>query len=140
MAAKVYITGYGLITALGTGAEEHLAALERGRTGIALPEFLNTAHKSTLVTGEVKHSDQALAEKAGVNAKTSRTALLGLIAAKEAILSSGISKQELKKAAFINGTSVGGMDISEHHYEALVNKTDFDYAAAFSGHDCGAGT
>lgn len=140
MCARVYITGCGLITALGTGVADNLSALEQGRTGIALPQFLNTVHKSTLVTGEVKHSNQALAEKAGVNPKTSRTALLGLIAAQEAIVSSGLSKPELKKAAFINGTSVGGMDISEQHYEALVNKADFDYAGVFLGHDCGAGT
>lgn len=140
MSARVYITGYGLITALGTGVEEHLIALEQGRTGIALPQFLNTVHRSALVTGEVKFSNQTLAEKAGANPKTSRTALLGLVAAKEAILSAGLDKKGLKKAAFINGTSVGGMDISEHHYEALTNKADLNYAAAFSGHDCGAGT
>lgn len=140
MPAKVYITGYGLITALGIGVEQHLSALGKRLTGIALPQFLNTIHKSSLVTGEVKHSNQELAEKAGTSPRVSRTALLGLIAAKEAIASSGLDKQDLKRAAFINGTSVGGMDISEQHYTALVNKEDFDYATAFLGHDCGAGT
>lgn len=140
MPTKVYITGYGLITALGIGVEQQLAALEKGLTGIALPQFLNTVHKSSLVTGEVKHSNQELAEKAGIGAGVSRTALLGLIAAKEAIASSGLDRHDLKKAAFINGTSVGGMDISEQHYTALINKEDFDYSAAFLGHDCGAGT
>lgn len=138
--ARVYITGYGLITALGIGVEAHLTALEQARTGITLPQFLNTVHKSDLVTGEVKYSNQALAERAGVKASISRTAILGLVAAQEAIEASGLDKPRLKQAAFINGTSVGGMDISEQHYEALVNNAAFDYATAFSGHDCGAGT
>lgn len=99
--ARVYITGYGLITALGIGVEAHLTALEQARTGITLPQFLNTVHKSDLVTGEVKYSNQALAERAGVKASISRTALLGLVAAQEAIEASGLDKPRLKQAAFI---------------------------------------
>lgn len=142
MPAKVCITGIGIISALGIGADKNCAALENGRTGIALPQYLNTVHADTMVTGEVKFSNKELAEKAKLKKDTvlSRTTLLGMIAAEEAIASSDLDKKMLAKAAFINGTSVGGMDISEQHYNALIHNKKFDYAAAFLGHDCGAGT
>lgn len=142
MPAKVCITGIGIVSALGIGVDKNRAALENGRTGIALPQYLNTVHADTMVTGEVKFSNKELAEKAKLKKDTvlSRTTLLGMIAAEEAIASSDLDKKMLAKAAFINGTSVGGMDISEQHYNALIHNKKFDYAAAFLGHDCGAGT
>lgn len=141
MPSKVYITGFGIISALGIGVEENLSSLEEGRTGIAPPRYLGTVHKSDLVTGEVRLSNAALAEKAEIHQSTpiSRTTLLGLIAAKEAVATANLDQGALAKSAFINGTSVGGMDISEQHYTALVNNEKLDYKV-FLGHDCGAGT
>jgi 3-oxoacyl-(acyl-carrier-protein) synthase len=142
MAARVFVTGWGIISALGRGVEANLAALKSGRTGIAHPEHLKTLHKHELVTGEVKAANSELASRAGVStaAEISRTALMGLLAAAEAADSAGLGRQELKTAGLINGTSVGGMDISEQHYRALLEKESFDYARAFAGHDCGSST
>ncbi|WP_224995975.1 beta-ketoacyl-[acyl-carrier-protein] synthase family protein [Cesiribacter sp. SM1] len=142
MAARVFVTGWGIISALGRGVEANLAALKGGRTGIAHPEHLKTLHKHELVTGEVKAANSQLAAWAGVSpaSEISRTALLGLLAAAEAADSAGLSQQELKTAGLINGTSVGGMDISEQHYEALLKGESLDYHRAFAGHDCGIST
>lgn len=142
MSSKVYITGIGIISALGNGVEKNLYALVNASPGIDFPQFLETVHGNEFVTGEVKHANEELAALAGLNHhnKISRTASLGLIAAKEAVTQAGISKNELLNAGFFNGTSVGGMDISENYYAALKNKEDFDHKAAFGGHDCGSGT
>lgn len=141
MSNRVYVTGMGIISALGTGVDENFAALKAGNTGIAFPQYLTTIHKNEIVTGEVKMSNEALASKAGTGKKqSSRTALLGLIAAKEALASAGLTKDILISAGFINGTSVGGMDISEKNYADFSTDKLKDYKQAFGGHDCGAST
>ena len=135
MSNRVYVTGMGIISALGTGVDENFAALKAGNTGIAFPQYLTTIHKNEIVTGEVKMSNEALASKAGTGKKqSSRTALLGLIAAKEALASAGLTKDILISAGFINGTSVGGMDISEKNYADFSTDKLKDYKQAFGGH------
>ncbi|MFN6945334.1 MAG: beta-ketoacyl-[acyl-carrier-protein] synthase family protein [Cytophagaceae bacterium] len=138
MSPKVYITGFGIVSALGNGVEKNLEALTKSTTGIDFPQHLNTIHKGSMVTGEVKLSNQEMAEKVGIKNLTSRTTLLGVLAVKEAIESSGL--HDLEKCGFINGTSVAGMDISEQSYKLLRNRKNFDYKTAFLGHDCGAGS
>ncbi|AHM59735.1 beta-ketoacyl synthase [Flammeovirgaceae bacterium 311] len=142
MAIRVFVTGWGIISALGRGVEANLAALKSGRTGIAHSQHLNTLHKHELVTGEVKASNAELAEWAGISpsAGLSRTALMGMLAAKEAAQSAGLSRQELGATGLISGTSVGGMDVSEQHYGALLKGEIQNYAKAFAGHDCGSST
>ncbi|WPP48765.1 beta-ketoacyl-[acyl-carrier-protein] synthase family protein [Catalinimonas niigatensis] len=139
---KVYVTGLGIISALGEGVENNLSALQSGQTGIDYPYHLQSLHKDKLVAGEVKFANAELAQKAGLkpNKLYSRTTLLGLIAAQEAVASAGLSAQQIANTGLINGTSVGGMDISELHYMPFKKS----YAAygyeVFLGHDCGVCT
>lgn len=142
MSQRVFISGMGIISALGCGVEQNISALVAGKTGIALPQHLNTSHKTEMVTGEVKLSNQQLSVKAGLpeNSKLSRTALLGLIAAKEAIQSSGLKDNFLNNINLINGTSVGGMDVTEKFYADFKSGKIFNFRDAFLGHDCGAST
>ncbi len=141
MAKKVYITGMGIVSALGFGIEAHFAALKAGTTGITFPRYLDTVHKNSLVTGEVKMSNESLAAKAGSkDNQLSRTALLGMIAAKEALETAALGDDLPPSTGLINGTSVGGMDISERKYASFKAGILSDYSAAFGGHDCGAST
>ncbi len=136
---KVYVSGIGIITALGIGVEANLAALQRGQSGIGRPQYLKSLHQNELVVGEVKNSNTELTAKAGTKADKmySRTSLLGMIAAKEAMASAQLSQQDIATTGLINGTSVGGMDISEHHYLSFkTQRFPADYEA-FAGHDCG---
>jgi 3-oxoacyl-[acyl-carrier-protein] synthase-1 len=64
-----------------------------------------------------------------------RTPLMGKIALKEAMQDSGIT--DASRVAFINGTTVGGMEKSEKYYMDFFEGKNTDYIAA---HDCGAGT
>ena len=141
MSKKVYITGMGIVSALGTGVEAHYTALKAGTTGISFPRYLDTVHKDSLVAGEVKLSNESLAAKAGSKDKQlSRTALLGMIAAREALEMADLGGDLPRFIGLINGTSVGGMDISERNYASFKAGTLSNYRAAFGGHDCGAST
>ncbi|MDH5368127.1 MAG: beta-ketoacyl-[acyl-carrier-protein] synthase family protein [Cyclobacteriaceae bacterium] len=142
MAERVYVSGWGIISALGNNVEENLYALKNKKSGIAHPEFLHTNYAKQKVFGEVKHSNDELKIQLGLKtSKTvSRTALLGMVAAKESIETSGLSSHELKSTLFFNGTSVGGMDISERNYKVFLDNEKLDYKSSFSGHDCGHST
>src|SRR5690606_11313062 len=53
-----------------------------------------------------------------------RTALLGLFAAKEAIKNAGITDINKYKTGFISATSVGGMDMTERYLKQFRNDPD----------------
>lgn len=140
MQSKVYISGYGIVSALGVGVYSNLRALQSSTSGISVPSILRTAHKDMPV-GELKVANAELARQVGFNDKTiSRTALLGILAAREAVGMAGLTPEKLNGAALINGTSVGGMDISELAYHDLIQGRDVDYKSSFQGHDCGYST
>ncbi|MBU3916114.1 beta-ketoacyl-[acyl-carrier-protein] synthase family protein, partial [bacterium] len=85
MSNRVFVTGIGIISAIGNGVEETVTALEQSRSGLGTISYLDTEHKGTIPFCEVKYSNETLRQMAGVtNRNISRTALLGLIAAKGA--------------------------------------------------------
>ena len=94
---------------------------------------LQTAH-SDLPCGEVDMSDEELKGLLGIPAgkMVPRTALLGIIAVKEAMEEAGVKGSE--RAALISGTTVGGMDVTERHF---LQEGD---GSLFSLHDCGSCT
>jgi len=141
MSSRIFISGYGIISALGNNAEANLYALQNEKTGIKPPEYLQTRHQE-MVVGEVNASNEQLAELANTNHKAilSRTALLGIVAAQQAIDHAGISGEACLHAALVNGTSVGGMDVTENAYASVLKKESIDFRPAFNGHDCGHST
>ncbi|GAA0188474.1 beta-ketoacyl-[acyl-carrier-protein] synthase family protein [Fulvivirga kasyanovii] len=140
MQSKVYISGYGIVSALGVGVGSNLSALKSSTGGISVPAILHTAHKDMPV-GELKIANAELARQVGLTDKTiSRTALLGILAAREAAGMAGLTPEKLSATALINGTSVGGMDLSELAYRDLQEGKDVDYKSSFQGHDCGYST
>ena len=67
-----------------------------------------------------------------------RTALIGMVALREALESAGLQDVPGKRMAFINGTTVGGMEKSEQYYlDFLENDSRNAYIGA---HECGACT
>lgn len=137
----IVITGAGVISAIGVGKEQTLKSLLAHKSGIEKVKYLQTDHKEMLV-GEVKLSNAEMLDTLGLSPNTPhiRTALLGMIAAKEAIVQAGLDADDISNAAFISGTTVGGMDKSEQFYLDFMkqeiaggeNTKYIDY------HDCGA--
>ncbi|HNP19748.1 MAG TPA: beta-ketoacyl-[acyl-carrier-protein] synthase family protein [Fulvivirga sp.] len=140
MSKRVFISGYGIISALGFDAGQNRNALKNLKPGIGKPNFLKT--RQEVVVGEVDASNEQLTDMAALNGASniSRTALLGLIATKEAIQMAGLNKDTLIGTGLLNGTSVGGMDISERAFGKVLNGQSVDYKASFAGHDCGHST
>lgn len=118
MSQKIAITGMGIISSIGNNVEENLQSLQSGKHGISDIELFETRHQGNIKTGEIKLSNAALAEKLHLKdvKNATRTALLGMIAAKEAIESAGITDINEYKTGLISSTSVGGMDMTEKYF------------------------
>ena len=122
MPPKIYVTGIGVVSAIGLNVAENFNSLITLNHGIGKPEYLDTIHSNTLPCGEIRKTNQELAQIAGIKIGMdfSRTALLGLIAAREAVDNAGLNSTEKRKMGIISATTVGGMDRTELLYRNIT--------------------
>ncbi len=136
--SNIYITGLGIISAIGDNCVENLNSLTQSKSGIKTIKHLQTIHKNEFVVGEISYSNKELGEIAGVNdyAKQSRTALLAIIAAKEAVKHSNIDLNDGLRTGIISASTVGGMDITENYYtsESTQDNNNFILTHYASNH------
>jgi 3-oxoacyl-[acyl-carrier-protein] synthase-1 len=80
--------------------------------------MFETRHAGIIKTGEIKLSNKELVQQLQLDEdnNVTRTSLLGMVAAKEAVESAGISDINGYKTGLISSTSVGGMDITEKYF------------------------
>lgn len=133
---KIAITGIGIISAIGNNKAETLNSLLAEKSGIGTMQFLHSIH-TDLPVGEVKLSNDELRNKLNIHSSEaiSRTSLLGLSAAQEALKHAKI--EDVTDMAFISGTTVGGMDTTECYWEDWKNGNKTEYIAQ---HEAGAST
>ncbi|MDR0695114.1 MAG: beta-ketoacyl-[acyl-carrier-protein] synthase family protein [Prevotellaceae bacterium] len=120
----VYITGAGMVSAIGFSVKETLLALREQRTGIAPITLFDTKLKH-LPAGEVKCSDEELFRRADMHPGRdvcSRTALLGLVAAQEAMRMSQ-SKVDKQRISLVSATTTGGMRFHEKNAHTILAGT-----------------
>ena len=140
MSERIAITGLGIISAIGDNVQQNLASLRAKHSGSGQIKYLETIHKGNLPIAEVKHSDEELLKLAGVAEDTgyTRTALLGMIAAKEAFDNSGAKKGDGIRTALISATTVGGMGSTEKFYlDYIIPEKKGDFVKFIDSHDCG---
>lgn len=157
---KIYVTGLGVVSGIGIGVSENIEALKQGKHGIGKVTLFPTA--LDVPVSEVKRSNEELKQMLSLPLQrtVSRTALLGMLAAKEALEDSGLNIQSKDKQSkdkdkqksqhqpnqqplrigFISATSVGGMDLSEHFYESFKQNHNHGRLREVISHDCGAST
>lgn len=135
---SIFISGIGIVSALGIGIEKNVEKLLSESTGIAELHYIESIHKNVLPVGEVKASDSELIELAELtNVKNiTRTSALGIIAAKEALQTANLSSKDLKKIAIISSSTAGGMRESEQKFNAFLQDTNNeDFLTAHDGND-----
>ena len=138
--SNIVVTGLGIISALGMGADDTYARLLEGRSGIGKMKYLKSKH-TDLPVGEVPFSDEELRENLFIrkDASITRTSLLGAAALREALASASLLPRDKSwKMALISGTTVGGMEKSEQYYYDFLHTREKDEYIAL--HDCGACT
>ena len=137
MPKEIFVTGIGIISALGVNADETLSALQEQRTGVEPLRYLKTSH-TEFPAGEVKRTNEEMMNMLQISKTeaTTRTALMGTVAVREALENARLRNKKNLRIVFINGTTVGGMDMSEQYYlDFLENDTRNAYIAT---HDCGS--
>jgi 3-oxoacyl-(acyl-carrier-protein) synthase len=122
----IAITGMGIISSIGNSVEENYNALLKSQTGITAIENITTVHVDVIKVGEIKKTNQELVEELqlGKDNNFSRTAMLGTIAAKQALKSAGITSINEYRTGLISATSVGGMDMTERYYHEYFDNPD----------------
>lgn len=136
---SIAVTGIGLVTAMGIGVERNIVSIREGRSGISsVPSLLKTGN--LLPVGELRVTNEELHDIAGVPRKEhlSRTALLGIIAVKEALADAGVDKTQ--RIGLVSSTSVGGMDLTEHFFEDFIEDDAKGRLRDVRMHDCSAST
>jgi len=140
MNEPVFIAGTGIISAIGNNVAQCFEALESSRAGIGPMKYLDSVHKQRLPVAEVKLSNDELAQLAGLPKTKSRTALLSLIAAKEALSNSGIENIAAWRTGFLSANSVGGMDKTENFFKTFLADNSKGRLRDVVDHECGAVT
>jgi 3-oxoacyl-[acyl-carrier-protein] synthase-1 len=141
MAQRVFVTGIGMISAIGHNAREALDSLKNGRSGIGAIRILETIHKDEIPAGEIPLTNLQLAEILGITDLSfyTRTAMLGMIAAREAFEHAGLTEINNRlRTGVISASTVGGMDKTENFFRDFEKGTP--YNNFIFTHDCGDST
>ena len=121
MQSNVYVTGMGILSAIGNSVDETFESLSGSLSGIGKIKYLDTLHKDTFVVGEVKMSNAELVSKAGVG-NYNRTTLLAYLAIKEAMLNAGLTNLTDARTGLVSSTTVGGICHAELMYKDFFDE------------------
>ncbi len=137
---NIYVTGMGMISAIGTNVEESLQNLFLAKSGIGDIRHLQTRHRDDYVAGEVNLSNAELAQKAPeTDAVLTRTTTLGLWAVTEALRQANVQRSDVAagiRTGFISASTVGGMGRTERYYQDFLDhKTTENFLPTHDGAD-----
>ncbi len=137
----IVVSGMGVVTALGVGIDINLEALRQGRDGIGAIHNFTTQHH--LPSGELRLTNEQLQQQLGIDPRktTSRTTLLGITAAQEALADAKLLRSpKLARTAFISATTVGGMDLTPRFYNDFATNPSRGRLRYVVQHDCSQST
>lgn len=140
MSTEVYIAGVGVITAIGNNVTECLSAFEKEEAGIADIRYLETLHRNKIPVAEVKLSNNELAAITNFSSEASRTLLLSLKAAQEALQDAAIPGLGSFRTGFVSANTVGGMDKSEDFFIDFIADNNKGKLKNVFDHECGCVT
>ena len=136
----VYIAGVGVISAIGNNVAEHLSSFEQEAAGIGDITQMNTIHRQKLPVAEVKLTNEELVNLTGLPAHVSRTTLLSLIAATEALADAAIPEIKKWRTGFISANTVSGMDKTEDFFVDFLTDNNKGRLRYVFDHECGSMT
>jgi 3-oxoacyl-(acyl-carrier-protein) synthase len=133
--SRIFVTGIGVISAIGGTVHENRDALKAGKCGMGKLEMLPTQFADKMPFGEVKLSTENLKQKlkAYENGLT-RTTLLALHAFDEAISDSSLSAWQLgsNDTALVGASTVGGMCLTDEMYkDANLKSGGSEYLSSY---------
>lgn len=135
--SRVFVTGIGIISAVGNNVQENRDALINKRCGISSLSLFATKYAGLRPCGEIKIPTEQLQQQLNAYEKgVTRSSLLALYAFNEAVKDAGITAQQLssRDTALIGASTVGGMCLTDELYHD-ANK-DEDGSSYLASYDC----
>jgi 3-oxoacyl-[acyl-carrier-protein] synthase II len=140
MRKGIAITGMGIMSSIGNTVEENYLSLITGKKGISKCSKITTNHVNDIMVGEIPFTNEELEQQLGLDSNNnySRTALIGALAAIQAVKDAKITDINAYRTGLVSATSVGGMDMTEQFfYEYLESNINHKY---IKGHHAGDST
>ncbi|HWV64632.1 beta-ketoacyl-[acyl-carrier-protein] synthase family protein [Chitinophaga sp.] len=138
MSEKVWIAGGGVISGIGLDIPACIQSFRDMKPGMTAMQHLSSVHHNTFPVAEVKADNATLAEMARMPENISRTALLSMIAAREAWQSSGLGDISRYRVGFVSGNTVGGMDKTEDFFATYLSNPRGGRLQNLVHHECGS--
>ncbi|MEC5146747.1 beta-ketoacyl-[acyl-carrier-protein] synthase family protein [Chitinophaga sp. 212800010-3] len=138
MSEKVWIAGGGVISGIGLNLQECMQSFRDMKPGMTGMQHLSSVHRNTFPVAEVKADNNTLADMARMPENISRTALLSMIAAREAWQASGLGDISRYRVGLVSGNTVGGMDKTEDFFAAYLANAGGGRLHQLIHHECGS--
>ena len=121
---RVVITGIGVVSPNGIGAESYLAGCLTGRSGLSRLDGLDTSSLRSSIAGQVCGFDPLMVMEAPEVRRVPRMVPLALAASREAMMQAGLEFArddiEAQRACGVSlGTGGGGLAFVEEQYRTL---------------------
>jgi len=137
MNTAVFVVGIGVISGIGNNVAECLDSLENEKAGIDKINYLSTNHRDLLPVAEVKLSNTELSAISGFAPSASRTAMLSMIAAREAWDNSGVKDLPGLRTGFVSASTAGGIDKTEDFFTSFLADNSKGRLRDVINHECG---
>jgi 3-oxoacyl-[acyl-carrier-protein] synthase II len=121
---RVFVTGVGLLTSVGTGTEATWEALKRGESGIGPIQGFDATLFSCRIAGEVKGFEPgAYIEKKEIK-KMGRFIQFAIAASDFAVQSARlkVTPEDAERTGVFIGSGIGGFEVIEREHKNLLEK------------------
>lgn len=124
MEKRVVITGFGAITPIGNNVEEMWKAIKNKECGIDEISLFDTANFKTKLAAEVKNYKPTDYFEPKQAKRLDRSSQFAIIAAREAVKNSGITKENtnFERVGIFVSSGIGGLRTIQEQCEVYVNK------------------
>jgi 3-oxoacyl-[acyl-carrier-protein] synthase II len=121
---RVVITGIGLVSPLGVGAEKNWEALSQGKSGISLISRFDISKYSSKIAGQVRDFDPLLFITRKELRKMDRFIQYAMVAAELAVQDSGLDPAAIEgdRCGVYVGSGIGGIGFIEETHKTLLEK------------------
>jgi 3-oxoacyl-[acyl-carrier-protein] synthase-1 len=133
----VFVVGSGVISSIGNSGPDNLQAFQMERSGIGPIQNLESIYSKKLPAGEVKLTNSEIFQTLGLKKPFTRTAMLGIHAAREAIKDSRLQDLKRWRTGLISATTVGGMDRTEFFFPEFISDQGKGELHDVRNHTCG---
>jgi 3-oxoacyl-(acyl-carrier-protein) synthase len=117
--SRVFVTGIGIISAVGATLAENRSALLAGHSGVSFSPTLSSRYAGMLPFGAIETPTAVWKDKFRIADRgITRTTLLALHAFTDAITDAGLTGSELSdpRVTLVGATTVGGMCLTDELY------------------------